>query len=117
MEFGAGCVVFGYYGTTVPSLPANASPANWPRCGTRLEIRDGRLYREPHGTFEVYCRERWGWSRIHAHRQIEAAKVAKVLPMGNTPPNERVARELAPLADEPSLVHRGAIVEVDRPVG
>lgn len=72
-----------------------------------LEIRDSRLYRESHPTFEDYCRERWGWSRIHAHRQIEAAQVAAMLPTGNTAPDsERQARELVPLArdDEQAAV-------------
>lgn len=62
-----------------------------------LEIRDSRLYRESHGTFEDYCRERWGMSRSYAHRQIDAATVAAVLPIGN----EAQARELLPLRAEP----------------
>jgi hypothetical protein len=69
-----------------------------------LEIRGERLYRETHGTFEDYCRERWGWSRIHAHRQIDAARVATLLPIGNRPANEAQARELVPLlGDEKAL--------------
>lgn len=63
-------------------------------------IRDQRLYRETHSTFEAYCQERWGISRSYAHRQIEAAEVAALLPMGNTLP-ERQARELAPLRGDP----------------
>jgi hypothetical protein len=32
--------------------------------GTALrEIRDKRLCRQTHGTFEDYCRERWRWSK------------------------------------------------------
>lgn len=69
-----------------------------------LEIRERRLYRETHGTFEGYCRERWGWSRVHAHRHIQAAQVAGVLPIGNAPQSEAVARELAPLLDQPEAV-------------
>jgi hypothetical protein len=69
--------------------------------GTALSrIRDGKLYRETHGTFEDYCRERWSISRAHAYRQIEAAGVAAALsPVGDIP-SERVARELAPLRDD-----------------
>ncbi|MGO8683426.1 MAG: hypothetical protein ACLQUT_02430 [Thermoleophilia bacterium] len=63
-----------------------------------MEIRDQRLYRETHATFEAYCKERWGWSRISAYRHIEAAEVVQMLPMGNTPDTERVARELIPLS-------------------
>ena len=31
------------------------------------EIRDARLYRESHTTFEAYCRERWGFTDRRAH--------------------------------------------------
>jgi DNA N-6-adenine-methyltransferase (Dam) len=63
-------------------------------------IRDERLYRESHKTFEAYCRERWRMSNRHANRQIEAAAVAGSLgPIGPVP-NEAVARELAPLKDD-----------------
>lgn len=64
-----------------------------------MEIRDQRLYRETHKTFEAYCRERWGWGRNYANKQITAAEVAKEL--GTTVPNEAVGRELAPLLDKP----------------
>lgn len=64
------------------------------------EIRDERLYRESFATFEEYCQTKWGWSRVHAHRHIEAANTAELLPIGNRPANEAQARELAPLAKE-----------------
>jgi hypothetical protein len=69
-----------------------------------LAIRDGKLYRAEHGTFEGYCKERWGFSRIHAHRMIDAARVCETLPMGNKPQSERQARPLAslPAADQPA---------------
>lgn len=67
--------------------------------GTALaEIRERRLYRATHSTFESYCRERWGFSRQHAYRAIDAAEVVGVLsPTGDIPAAERVARELVPL--------------------
>lgn len=67
--------------------------------GTALmEIRDKRLYRGVgFHTFEDYCRERWKWSRVHAHRHIQAAKVVALLPTGNKPKSERQARELVGL--------------------
>jgi hypothetical protein len=83
-----------------------------------LEIRDSRLYLEacdkagkPYGTFEDYCRERWGMSRIHAFRLIQATEVTEnLLPMGNIPTNERVARELVGLpVDEQREVWTQAI--------
>jgi hypothetical protein len=67
-------------------------------------IREGKLYRETHGTFEGYCRERWGIARGHAYRLIEATRVSEIVsPMGDTPApaSERVARELAPLKGDP----------------
>ena len=59
-------------------------------------IRDARLYRETHGTFEDYCRERWGWERAHAYRLIESAGVRLQLETlgAPTPANEAQAREL-----------------------
>lgn len=77
-------------------------------------IRDAKLYKETHRSFEAYCRERWGWSRSYVHRTIEAGAVhdtlyeqAKTLPIGNTlepPRNEATARELAPLRNEPKVL-------------
>ncbi len=72
-----------------------------------LEIRETRLYRETHGTFEDYCRERWGWSRDYANKQIRAAEVVGSLDtIVSKPRSEGVARELAPLTDSPSLVQQ-----------
>jgi N6-adenosine-specific RNA methylase IME4 len=66
-----------------------------------MEIRERRLYRQAGFTeFDDYCRNRWGWSEAHATRHIQAAEVAKALPIGNGPANEAQARELVPLARE-----------------
>lgn len=63
-----------------------------------LKIRDDKLYRAEFKTFDEYCRTRWHWSRIHAHRMIAASAVASnLLPTGNTPESERQARPLAKL--------------------
>lgn len=70
------------------------------------EIRDRKLYRQTHSTFEDYCRERWGFSRSRGYRLIEAAEVAELVsPIGDIA-NEAQARELAPLvkADEQTAV-------------
>jgi phage N-6-adenine-methyltransferase len=67
-----------------------------------LAIRDERLYRDTHGTFEDYCRERWGFNRQRASQLIGAAEVSNML--DNAPPNARVAAELAPLRAEPEVV-------------
>lgn len=51
-----------------------------------MSIRDQRLYRETHATFEDYCREKWEMSKTQANRLIAAAvvveNVASVVPAG-----------------------------------
>ena len=65
------------------------------------EIRESRLYRQTHSTFEDYCRDKWGWSKTHANRYIDAAQVVNGLtPMGVTPASERQARELSVIEPE-----------------
>ena len=65
-------------------------------------IRDDRLYRETHGTFEDYCRERWGWSRQRSLQLIDAASVTTTVVSLNAPApaNEGQARELVGLPAE-----------------
>jgi hypothetical protein len=84
-----------------------------------LDIRDRRGYRFEYATFEEYCRKRWDFGRVYAHRLIEAAEItANLLPMGNIagkldlsdpatwpegvklPENERQTRPLAGLEPE-----------------
>lgn len=42
-----------------------------------MRIRDEQLYEKVRGiaTFESYCSERWGMSRMHAHRLIDSCMV------------------------------------------
>jgi len=42
-----------------------------------LSIRDNRLYRATHSTFEEYCQERWGIERRRAYQLISAAQVIR----------------------------------------
>lgn len=74
------------------------------------KIRDGKLYRETHTTFEAYCKERWAWSRVRAHQLIESAEITETLTTVNTtlPTTERQARPLAklPAADQPAAWDR-----------
>jgi hypothetical protein len=81
-----------------------------------LEVRDARLYRATHGTFEDYCRERWDMRRESADRLVRAAEVvAGINPMGlSTPSSERVARELAPLRDQPGVMREAWTEAVER---
>ncbi|WP_433227386.1 hypothetical protein [Microtetraspora malaysiensis] len=64
-------------------------------------IRDARLYRATHGTFEDYCLERWGMSRPHAYRLIAewslAERLLSVSPIGDKMSESHV-RVLLPLA-------------------
>lgn len=72
--------------------------------GTALmRIRDGRLYRENYGTFEEYCRERWGFVASRARQLISASEVvANLESVTNvTPANEAQARALSTL--EPDI--------------
>ena len=65
-----------------------------------LEIRDSRLYRLTHGTFEDYCRVRWGFTRMRASQLISAAEVIENLGVNNclqTPATESQARPLTVL--------------------
>lgn len=61
------------------------------------EVRDGRLYRTTHGTFETYCEQQWNLSRPRAYALISAADTAEAMSrMQDTPVpvNERQASEL-----------------------
>lgn len=58
-----------------------------------LEIRDSRLYRFGHGTFEDYCKARWGISRSRSYQLMDAAAVSTVVDTDS----EAQARELAPV--------------------
>lgn len=70
-------------------------------------IRDRRLYRATHGTFEAYCRQRWDIGRSRGYQLIDAARVFEnVHNCGHgdapavMPKNESQTRELAKLPDE-----------------
>jgi len=67
-----------------------------------LIIRDRRLYRQTHGTFDAYCRERWEFARNYANKLISSCESLKLLPpeLGTTVPNEAVAREIAKVEPE-----------------
>ena len=63
-----------------------------------MEIRDDRLYRAEFGTFEEYCNQRWGWTRMRASQLIAAAAVVQNVNLGlQNPATERQARPLAAL--------------------
>jgi len=69
-------------------------------------IREQRLYRATHRTFEDYCAQRWGFSREHGRRYCDWAKVAQNLTVngapigGKLPLRESHARPLARLTPD-----------------
>lgn len=65
-----------------------------------LEIRETRLYRINYLTFETYCRERWNWGHSRVNQLMDAAEISTVVEVQN----ERQARELTPLRDEPEKI-------------
>lgn len=83
--------------------------------GTALrELRDKRLYRSTHRTFEEYCRERFGMQRAYPYRLIDAATVVDNLsPIGDIlPTTESQCRPLARLdMDEQCEVWQQAVCE------
>ncbi len=75
----------------------NLRVAFWAAGKALQVIRDARLYRDTHATFEDYVEQRWDMSRPQAYRLIDAWPLAERLsPMGDI--NERQVRELLPLA-------------------
>lgn len=81
-------------------------------CLALQTIRDDRLYRATHATFEDYCRERWGWSRQRGYQLVEAAEAIASLPAECQPwlTNERQARELSlvPPDERPEVLEKAA---------
>ena len=66
-----------------------------------LAIRDQRLYRETHKTFEAYCDERLGFTKGHANHLIKSVAVVKNLASIDVKPkNLAQTRPLARLATD-----------------
>jgi hypothetical protein len=67
------------------------------------QIRDRRLYRQSHPSFDAWCVEKLDMVRRHADRVIQAAHVVELLGEGGgpTPRTESVARELTTLREHP----------------
>src|ERR1700677_3843130 len=66
-----------------------------------LTIRESRLYRLTHSSFERYCLERWNIGRSYAWRVIGAAERLNLLPKDQTasrPTNEFQVRPFLKLA-------------------
>jgi hypothetical protein len=59
--------------------------------------KSARLYRADYGTFEDYCREKWGFTKTYANNLIASAETVKSLPdeLTTIVVKEGQARELA----------------------
>ena len=96
--------------------------------GTALrELRDRRLYRSTHVTFEEYCRERFDFTRRRPYQLIEAAQIydnlidkcepiAPVLPTkeGQVRPLSELNTEEQPIAWEAAVKQAGGKVPTGR---
>jgi hypothetical protein len=89
------------------------------------QLRDYRLYRSTHKTFEEYAKDRFGYNRAHAYRLIQAAQVIENLspngrqihemsPIGRhvLPNSERLCRELAKLPSKVQPIAWEKVLEV-----
>lgn len=75
-----------------------------------LELREGRLYRETHRTWAIFCRETFGLTKQHVDRKIAAAEVLSLLESSHSqngtsdvpflPTSEAQVIELAPIPRE-----------------
>jgi hypothetical protein len=69
------------------------------------QIKTLNLFRSTHRSFEKYCKDKWGISRVHANRKIEAYRTQELLksePKGSVsiPEKETHARVLAECTPE-----------------
>src|SRR5687768_16325745 len=76
-----------------------------------IEIRDKRLYRASHATFEEYTRDRWALSGRRIYELMDSAEVTQLISCAMAqeinqetplPANERQARPLTRLLPHPA---------------
>ncbi len=77
------------------------------------EIRETRLYRDSHSTFEDYCQERWQMDRRHANRHIDAAMIVGSIDPDLAPTSVGVARALAPFRDDLEAMRAAMVMAVE----
>jgi hypothetical protein len=70
-----------------------------------IEIRDRKLYRATHKTFEAYCQEKWSLTRPRAYQFMDASEVVQNLStmVDKIPTNERQVRPLTKLPQTQQL--------------
>lgn len=84
--------------------------------GILVELREKKLYRESHDTFEEFCRDVLGMSKSNANRQCQSLAVANILATRvANPANEGHVRPLHRLKDEAEQVeaYRKAVEKAD----
>jgi hypothetical protein len=96
----------------------NLRVAFWAAGKALQTVRDARLYRGTHDTFEAYCAERWEISRAQAYRLMSAWPLAERLsPIGDKITESQV-RELLAVADnhgrDAAAVIYQAVADSDR---
>ena len=77
-----------------------------------LEINSQRLYRETHKSFDVYCKDKWGFTGARARQFIGGAEVAKQVESATRVAisNEAQTRPLTQLPeDKRGLAWKGAV--------
>lgn len=88
-------------------------------------IRDDKLYREKHKTFEKYVSERWGFDRSRAYQFIDAAEVKQNLstivdknPKASEINKESQLRELVDVPEEnlEEVIDKAAEIAGDEPI-
>lgn len=84
-------------------------------------IRDQRLYRIAHKTFEEYCAEKWAIGRSYAYRLIDCAVVLddlSTVPDKQLPTTESQIRELKRVSSDirPQVWERVIAASADQPV-
>jgi hypothetical protein len=89
------------------------------------EIRDQKLYRERHKTFETYVKARWGFDRSRAYQLIDASELKADLstmvdknPRANEVKTERQLRELASVPSESlaEVIEKASEIAGDAPL-
>jgi len=69
-------------------------------CGIAIaRIKDERLYRQDHNSFDEYCKARWGWGKAYAYHLIGAAEVKKS-PIGDSIQNMEQAKAILKVPEE-----------------
>lgn len=80
------------------------------------KVRDAKLYRADHKTFEAYCEKRWSMTRTRAYQLISSAALTGALSTMvdiPVPANERQARELQGLDESTAAAVMAEAVDED----